>query len=58
LISLWNKYSRLHENYFRSKIEKAPNHPSLPFKEKEKGGEGGSMFGGEWKIPCLVDHGM
>jgi hypothetical protein len=55
---LWNKYSRLHENYFRSKIEKAPNHPSLPFKEKEKGGEGGSMLGGEWKIPCLVDHGM
>jgi hypothetical protein len=37
--------------------ERAPNHPSPPFKEKEKGGEGGSMFGGQWKIPCLVVNG-
>jgi len=34
--------------------ERAPNHSSPPFKEKEKGGEGGSMLGGQWKIPCLV----
>jgi len=37
--------------------ERAPNHSSPPFKEKEKGGEAGSMFGGEWKIPCLVVNG-
>jgi len=44
----------LHENYLRSKRERDPNHPSPPFKEKEKGGEGGSMLGGQWKIPWLV----
>jgi len=53
----------LHENYLRGKRERPPNHPSSPFKEKEKGGEGGShvwwsmedpMLGGQWKIPCLV----
>jgi hypothetical protein len=38
----------------RQKRERAPNHPSPPLKEKEKGGEGGSMLGGQWKIPCLV----
>ncbi len=46
--------------------ERAPNHPSPPFKKKEKGGEGGSkawwsmedpMLGGQWKIPCLVVNG-
>jgi hypothetical protein len=31
----------LHENYPRSQ-KKAPHDPSPPFKEKEKGGEGGS----------------
>jgi len=44
-----------------------PNDPSPPFKEKEKGDEGGSkawwpmegsMLGGQWKIPCLVANGM
>jgi hypothetical protein len=38
--------------------EKTPNDPSPPFKEKEKGGEGRSMFGGQWKVPCLVANGM
>jgi hypothetical protein len=33
--------------------ERAPNDPSSPFKEKEKGGEGRSMLGGQWKVPCL-----
>jgi hypothetical protein len=37
--------------------EKAPNDPSSPFKEKEKGGEGRSMLGGQWKVPCLVANG-
>ncbi len=31
----------MHENYPRGQ-EKAPHDPSPPFKEKEKGGEGGS----------------
>jgi len=61
-----NKYSRLHENYLQSK-EKAPNDPSPPFKEKEKGSEGrskawwpmeGSKLGGQWKVPSLVANGM
>jgi hypothetical protein len=39
--------------------ERAPNDPNLPFKEKEKGGEGrskawwpmeGSKHGGQWKV--------
>jgi hypothetical protein len=49
----------LHENYLRGKRENAPNHPSPPFEEKEKGGEGGShawwsmedpMLGGPWNV--------
>jgi hypothetical protein len=52
----------LHENYPPSK-EKTPYDPSPPFKEKEKGEEGGSkawwpmecsMLGGHWKVPSLV----
>jgi len=63
---LSNKCSRLHENYPRGK-ERAPNHPSPPFKEKEKGGENGSkawwpmecsMLGGHWNVPSLVAIGM
>ncbi len=38
---LVNKCSRLHENCPRGQ-ERAPHDPSPPFKEKEKGGEGGS----------------
>jgi hypothetical protein len=38
--------------------ERAPNDPSLPFKEKEKGGEGRSMLSGQWNVPCLVTNGM
>jgi len=50
---------------FKAK-KKAPNDPSPPFKEKEKGCEGrskawwsmeGSMFGGQWKVPSLVANG-
>jgi hypothetical protein len=46
--------------------EIAPNDPNLPFKEKEKGGEGrskarwpmeGSMLGGQWNVPSLVANG-
>jgi hypothetical protein len=48
----------LHQNYPRGK-ERAPNDSSSPFKEKEKGGEGGSKawwpmegskLGGQWKV--------
>jgi len=35
-----NKYSRLREN--SSEAREPPNDPSPPFKEKEKGDEGGS----------------
>jgi hypothetical protein len=58
-------FPRLNENYLQGK-EKAPNDPSPPFKEKEKGGEGrfkawwpmeGSMLGGQWIIPSLVANG-
>jgi hypothetical protein len=37
--------------------ERTPNDPSPPFKEKEKGGEGRSMLGGQWKVPSLVTNG-
>jgi hypothetical protein len=37
--------------------ESPPNDPSPPFKKKEKGCEGKSMFGGQWKVPCLVANG-
>jgi hypothetical protein len=56
----------LNENYVRGK-ERAPNDLSPPFKKKERGGEGrsktwwpmeGSMFGGQWNVPCLVANGM
>jgi hypothetical protein len=33
--------------------DKAPNDPSPPFKEKEKGGEGRSKLGGQWNVPML-----
>jgi hypothetical protein len=33
--------------------ERTPNDSSPPFKEKEKGGEGKSMLGGQWKVPKL-----
>jgi len=48
-------------------VKQAPNHPNPPFKEKEKGGEGGSKawwpmecskLGGHWNVPCLVANGM
>ncbi len=47
-----------------SEAKKPPNDPSQPFKEKEKGDEGGSkalwpmegsMLGGQWNVPSLVD---
>jgi hypothetical protein len=38
--------------------ERAPNDLSPPFKKKEKGGEGRSMLGGQWKVTCLVANGM
>jgi len=47
--------------------ERAPNDPSPPFKEKERGGEGGSkawwpmegsMLGGQWNVPSLMANGM
>jgi hypothetical protein len=47
--------------------KRAPNHPNPPFKEKEKGGEGGSKawwpmecskLGGHWNVPSLVTIGM
>ncbi len=47
--------------------ERALNDPSPPFKEKEKGGEGGSKawrpmecskLGGHWNVPSLVAIGM
>jgi len=50
----------------RQERERHPDHPSPPFKEKEKGGEGGShawwsmedpTLGGQWKIPRLVANG-
>jgi hypothetical protein len=37
--------------------KRTPNDPSPPFKEKEKGGEGRSMMGGHWKVPCSVANG-
>jgi glutaredoxin len=37
--------------------ESTPNDLSPPFKKKEKGGEGKSMLGGQWKVPCLVANG-
>jgi glutaredoxin len=37
--------------------KRTPTNLSPPFKEKEKGGEGRSMFGGQWKVPCLVANG-
>jgi hypothetical protein len=56
----------LHQNYPQAKKKRAPNHSSSPFKEKEKGGEGGSKawssmedskLGGQWKVPSLVANG-
>jgi len=50
-----------------SRQREAPNNPSPPFKEKEKGGEGGSeawwpmegsKLDGHWKVPSLVAIGM
>jgi hypothetical protein len=55
----------LNENYVWGK-ERTPNDLNLPFKEKEKGGEGKSKawwpmecskLGGQWKVPCLVANG-
>jgi hypothetical protein len=37
--------------------KRTPTNLSPPFKEKEKGGEGRSMFGGQWKVPSLVANG-
>jgi hypothetical protein len=37
--------------------ERTPNDLSSPFKEKEKGGEGRSMLGGQWEVPSLVANG-
>jgi len=50
-----------------SRQRESPQYPNPPFKEKEKGGEGGSKIwwpmecsklGGHWNVPCLVAIGM
>jgi len=49
-----------------SEAKEPPNDPSQPFKEKERGNEGGSkvlwpmegsMLGGQWNVPSLVANG-
>jgi hypothetical protein len=44
------------ENYVKGK-ERAPNDSGLPFKKKEKGGEGRFGLGGQWNVPSLVANG-
>jgi len=59
-----NKYSRLHENYFRGKRELPIIRVRLLKRRGEEGGSKawwpmeGSMLGGQWNVPNLVANGM
>jgi hypothetical protein len=44
------------ENYVRAK-KRAPQDPSPPFKEKEKGVKVDLKLGGQWNVPSLVANG-
>ncbi len=53
-----NKYSRLNQNYLRSKKKKPPMIRIRLLKRKRKEVKVDSKLGGQWKVPCLVVNGM
>ncbi len=52
-----NKYSRLHENYFRGKRELPMIRVHL-LKRRRREVKVDPKLGGQWKVPCLVANGM